>query len=447
MNCLSTEQLVSLVLGDPPVQETAVRDHLRRCPTCADALARVQADLSRVADAHAWFERGHARARVRLLAALDGAKVEQRVRPRQDGFPAFKGSITMRRVLIAGAAVAALVGLLLAWPAAQPLSALAQTANALRKVKSYRCRLTLVESGADEKAKEKQVGVLCWAAPGSWRMELHEAGKPANVSILLQGKPGLEIDHKDETYSRLEPLYARVSPVELANELANYGGKADRELPERKIKGKATKGFEIAINKIDPDLDEGTLRVWPDPETKLPLRVELDIPQAGKEILDEFAWEVPTEKWFDTEPPAKYQDKTPAPASVEEVTKHIVKGLKTYLKYCGEYPPVKMVYGDVTSKRLYAAAGLSDPHKVAPREEMLRDEYAECSPARFGFACINTIQRHNPDAAYYGKSVGPNDKEKVLFRWKLEDGSYRVIFGDLRAETVNAEKLKELEKR
>jgi hypothetical protein len=352
-------------------------------------------------------------------------------------------------MLIGGAAAAVLVGLFVFWAASQPLSALAQTAEALRKVKSYRCRLTLVEAGTDEKDSKEQVGgVLCWAAdPEAWRMELHEAGKPVNVRILLRGKPGLEIDHKDETYSRLEPLYGRASPIELANELANFRGKADRELPERKIKGKAAKGFEIAIDKIDPDMDEGTLRVWPDPQTKLPRRVELDIPEAGKEIMDDFAWDVPTEKWFDTDPPAKYQDKTPGPTPAEEETKHVVKGLKTYLKYCGEYPQVKMVYGDVTSGRLFRAAGLSNPHKVAPREEMLKDEYAECQPAKLGFAWMNTIQRHNPDAAYYGKTVGPENKEKVLFRWKLEDGSYRAIFGDLRAETVKAEKLKELERR
>jgi hypothetical protein len=64
-----------------------------------------------------------------------------------------------------------------------------------------------------------------------------------------------------------------------------------------------------------------------------------------------------------------------------------------------------------------------------------------------GFAWMNTIQRHNPDAAYYGKTVGPADKDKVLFRWKLEDGGYRVIYGDLRAETVTAERLKKIEKR
>src|SRR5581483_4006543 len=122
-------------------------------------------------------------------------RVEQRVRPRYDLFLTFKEVLTMQRMLIGGAAAAVLVGLFVFWAASQPLSALAQTAEALRKVKSYRCRWTTVEEGTDEKDKKNQVGALCWAAdPEAWRMEIHEAGKPVKVTIFLRGKPGLEID-------------------------------------------------------------------------------------------------------------------------------------------------------------------------------------------------------------------------------------------------------------
>jgi len=49
------------------------------------------------------------------------------------------------------------------------------------------------------------------------------------------------------------------------------------------------------------------------------------------------------------------------------------------------------------------------------------------------------------DPAYYGKTVTPKDADKVLMRWKVSDNEYRVIFGDLHAETVSPEKLAELE--
>jgi hypothetical protein len=65
--------------------------------------------------------------------------------------------------------------------------------------------------------------------------------------------------------------------------------------------------------------------------------------------------------------------------------------------------------------------------------------------AHRGLDPIGKLQSYNPDYAYYGKTVGPNDKNKVLLRWKLDNGKYQVIFGDLRAETVTAERLRELE--
>ena len=42
-------------------------------------------------------------------------------------------------------------------------------------------------------------------------------------------------------------------------------------------------------------------------------------------------------------------------------------------------------------------------------------------------------------------TVGPGDKDKLLLRWKLDDGRYEVIFGDLRSETVTAKRLHALE--
>jgi outer membrane lipoprotein-sorting protein len=452
MNCLSIEQLVSLIIDDAvatqPDKRAAAREHVRHCLVCAAGLREVEEDLGRVARAHAWCDTDHEAGRRRMLAALPSLEARRSAPAKENCFRGIRGARIMHRMwLSSAAAILVVMGLFLVWQSAASDSALAQTAKALGKVTSYRCRVAGVEAGAD-KDTEQQVGVWYWAAPGSYRMDLHEEGKLVRVSIAIRGKPGLEIDHKYQTYQRAEPVHQPDSPVELFHELAKFAGKADRELPEREIKGTAARGFEIALDKIDPDRDEGTLRVWPDPQTKLPLRVELDIPDSGTMILDDFAWNVATDKWFGAGPPAKYHDETPGPASVEEQTEQIVRALKAYAKYCdGKYPQVRMMYGDVSCRRLFKAAGLSNPHNVAPREEQLTAEYAECSPARLGFAVINTIQRHNPDAAYYGKTVGPNDKDKVLFRWKLADGQYQVIFGDLRAESVTAKKLQEHEKR
>ncbi|MGA1979603.1 MAG: hypothetical protein ABSG99_03430 [Sedimentisphaerales bacterium] len=51
------------------------------------------------------------------------------------------------------------------------------------------------------------------------------------------------------------------------------------------------------------------------------------------------------------------------------------------------------------------------------------------------------------DVMYYGDSVDPRDSNAVLIQWKLSDGGYRVVFGDLREEIVSAEELIRLQAR
>jgi hypothetical protein len=48
--------------------------------------------------------------------------------------------------------------------------------------------------------------------------------------------------------------------------------------------------------------------------------------------------------------------------------------------------------------------------------------------------------------AWHGDDVTSRDFDRVLLRWRLEDGRYRLIYGDLRTENVSSERLEELEK-
>jgi len=49
------------------------------------------------------------------------------------------------------------------------------------------------------------------------------------------------------------------------------------------------------------------------------------------------------------------------------------------------------------------------------------------------------------DVTYYGDSAVSDDKGTVLIHWKLDDGSYKVVFGDLTEQTVSAEQLIKLQ--
>jgi hypothetical protein len=244
------------------------------------------------------------------------------------------------------------------------------------------------------------------------------------------------------------------------------------------------KGFQIAAEKLDmghmPDMP-GTVDVWVDPQTELPVLVEASMgPGEGLKVrivVEDFRWNEELDpKLFQTEPPEGYADLTLAPtsdgkerpigvpedspeghpkgmiavtvASPEEQAEAISLGLKTYAELCGgSYPREARPSAKTALADMAKAAGIPLPSSADFR---LRKEQVPAAlaikRAKRGFNWLDWFFLQGADAAaYYGSSAGPNDKDKVLVRWKLEDGRYEVIYGDLRAETVTAQRLRTLE--
>ena len=66
----------------------------------------------------------------------------------------------------------------------------------------------------------------------------------------------------------------------------------------------------------------------------------------------------------------------------------------------------------------------------------VRDQVAAAKAVVYK-ATIDTVEN--------GQPVQARIEAKVLLRWKLDDNQYRVIFGDLRTEDIDAARLQELE--
>jgi hypothetical protein len=192
------------------------------------------------------------------------------------------------------------------------------------------------------------------------------------------------------------------------------------------------------------------VKLWVGVNTFLPVRLEEDIvTEKGKHIHEvsyDFRWNVVVNA-DDFEPniPADYR--LPAgdiiiPASNEE---NAIKGLRLFANLAEEYPVNLdnqiLLYEE--AKRLTgfdkdSFQDLPDDEKTKKNSELI----ALGAPAFF----YKTLVDENKDPAYYGKTVGPDDTNKVLLRWKLDDGQYRVIFGDLSIKNITGEELAELEK-
>ena len=180
------------------------------------------------------------------------------------------------------------------------------------------------------------------------------------------------------------------------------------------------------------------------------------------EEVSNFQWNIDLDpKLFEATPPAGYRDVTPKALTSGDPDVQITAALKSYVR-CGRYP----TKGQRTSDKDWIAILISSSdvmqgmlergempfqvkadseQKQLHAEKIAKEELARIAKNREGYLQLWAIIDAGRDFAYYGTTVGPKDKGKVLLRWKLDDGRYEVVFGDLRSETVTAERLRALE--
>ncbi len=198
------------------------------------------------------------------------------------------------------------------------------------------------------------------------------------------------------------------------------------------------------------DYKKVDVKLWVDVKTFLPVRLEEDVVTAKGSHIHQISYDF---RWNAILSAADFEPNIPddytspmgdiiIPAYNEE---NAVKGFRLFDDLTGKYPvsleldtflkEIKKVMGDDGPD---SYEGLSDNEKTRKTSE----ELSLLGPTFF----YGTLLEENREPAYYGDTVGPDNADKVLLRWKLDDGQYRVIFGDLSVKTVTAEELAELEK-
>jgi hypothetical protein len=74
---------------------------------------------------------------------------------------------------------------------------------------------------------------------------------------------------------------------------------------------------------------------------------------------------------------------------------------------------------------------------LAEKQEAVRQEHeklARSVSAMLIFYRQLLLEDREPE--YFGATVQPGNSDAVLIRWKLNDRQMRVVYGDLRVETV-----------
>jgi hypothetical protein len=203
-------------------------------------------------------------------------------------------------------------------------------------------------------------------------------------------------------------------------------------------------------------------KVWIDVKKRLPVRCEsllkrLDAngnPMTNSVVLYDFRWDIPVTSAEFEPPPAPdgyliVVDNLPGPLTEEG----IIQGLKQCVSLLGRYPypeninmtPPRGIQLELNTSDSPAATKLKDELKVMTKQDRVNRLMEVGTPMRRIYRFCVGLLASNKDPGYYGKIITPKDADKVLMRWKVSENEYRVIYGDLHAESVTKEKLAELE--
>ena len=238
------------------------------------------------------------------------------------------------------------------------------------------------------------------------------------------------------------------------------------ELGPDVIDGVEVEGIETADPRYSGGMFDGFIgSLWVDVETDLPVRLEMQMQMpsiAGKDlgtvnmVMDSFQWDVDIDSViFEPNIPPDYTSMgdIKIPASNEQNT---VEGLRLFAEMSkGKYPKklnVMTVMGEVTKimkENRAKTYGQNDPNYVPSAqesEEIQKILLKKLSVVQGACLFYAELVTDNKEPAYYGDLVTADDADTVLMRWKVNDGQYRVIFGDLTIENITAEQLAELER-
>ncbi len=233
------------------------------------------------------------------------------------------------------------------------------------------------------------------------------------------------------------------------------------ELGRSEINGIEVEGFETTDPMFSAGMaDKVEVKLWVDVKTWLPVLWEMDIKMNEQMeihgVISDFQWDIPVVA-SDFKPviPADYtsiiHDGYKIPSMSEEAA---IEGLKFFAEITGKYPKkidlmsLMQEFQTLKDRKDLTEAGqrLDEEMGLLTMEERSKKIMDLMRPVQsLGMFCMTLVQ-DKKEPVYYGRSVGPDDIEAVLMRWKVDEGRFRVIFGDLSALDVSAEELAELEK-
>jgi hypothetical protein len=423
--------LISREVASPEV--AAARRHLATCAGCRAFLARLQEDEERLRNLASTHDERIRNLTLRAINALP----EEPVR-RDRGHERWRWIMARRRGGLAAAA-AIIVFLVVYFQGTGPaFEAWAEVLETVRQATTAQFRLRDM-SGSGIEARQTY-------GAGGTAHRTYEDGELVEAmyvdfdagEVLYVAYP-LRFATRMRMTDELVQDFRRHDPATTFDFLRDY---EYEELGRRRIDGRQAVGIRITDARFLAErMERAELELWVDPESKLPIRFDVTGQvEGGRRTrhvrFDEFVWNEPLPAdEFHPEIPAGYRVKEGVELAVDEA--HCLEGLRVHAEVVGRYPST-LAYESLKAE-LWRSPGARD-RDVA---EMVADMFR----IRMASTFYGELVREDRGVVYLGHEVRPGEAARVLMRWRIGEDTYRVIFGDLRAETVSGERLLELEGR
>ncbi len=424
------EKLEEMLHSELPAEETAgIEEHIAECAVCREYRDALLEDDMLLTGMTRSMDTRIEQLEERVMESI-AAQTESRKRTSL--------SWPVRIALAAAAALVLLVGWNVIFRGGSGDVAWADVIAQVRDAQDFICRIDRVATPWDS------MEIIAYHSKKFGQKKvMYIDGKLSAETFLRAGEKEVHLlHHKDEAYVTIG-LTGRdaksLTDMTSAQDMVEYFHSYDyEEIGTREIDGVTASGIEVD----DPAMwagqyEEGSVRLWVDASTNWPVLIEREFrSDDGKvdvrEKYTDFQWNASLSKEdFEFEVPDGYG--TLDFGETKDGEEGAIEGLRAYATLSnGRYP------GDPAFDTA-ASEIRKDRDRLQEDGEWGPDEIKVFFKVRGLSTFYAGMVEKGVEVEYNGATVGATDHDKVLMRWKLEDGRWRVIYGDLRAETIDIE--------
>jgi len=207
------------------------------------------------------------------------------------------------------------------------------------------------------------------------------------------------------------------------------------KLGRKTIDGMKVEGLEVNSPKVGGGMFENAIgRLWVDVKTKFPVLLEIEGVSGGGKIqtkmaMDRFKWDEPLASTeFEPNIPADYT--LMAETKMSDVNEdEFIEGLRFFAEVTGGRYPSSLA--SLTVRQELTEAWQKKYNRPPTNGEL--QKFHDLDVVRIFYA---DLLEHDKEPNYHGDKVTANDIDEELMRWKISNNEYKVIYGDLRVETI-----------